>query len=424
MGDMTAAPPGGWKEFIARYWRKAPVHFPAMLNPGLLSASEGFEILVAASRAAGEPGSRVPIHFYTGKGFKESDPRAFLPLRDASLDAYAERLAGQLPGQNFVLALNHAESWNDALWLRCRGFLRELYASVGIPEGTDLAFWLSRAGVSGFGVHNDPFDHLIFVLTGRKRFLLWPTEIIRTHPEVVNDTCYLGIRDQSLRVDLEPGDMLYIPEGYYHVVEGDGRPCFQVSFAMTSERMFWLDSFRGAMHRSQEVRLRDVPSSMTIPLTHFEGGEVTTQPPPTLELLTNVFTGLGGEMRLNVARTWLARLTGLGLAAPRERDVRAITDADLVQGDRDNPILLYPVGDRLVGAARGHSFVTRENEGIRALMEHVNSGHRGRVGELLDAQVATWRGSAADRAEAHRLLTQLYRVRAVDVGSLLPGMMD
>ncbi|WP_321549176.1 JmjC domain-containing protein [Hyalangium rubrum] len=422
---MTSAPPIGWKNFIARYWRKAPVHFPAAFRPGLLSPDEGFEIFATASRATAEkPGSRVPLHFFTGKGFKESDPRPFLPLADKSLEAYTQRLATQLPGQNFVLALNHAEAWNDSLWLRCRTFLQELYEGVGIPENTDLVFWLSRAGVSGFGVHNDPFDHLIFVLTGRKRFLLWPTDIIRAHPEVVNDTTYLGIRDQSLIVDLEPGDMLYIPQGYYHVVEGDNQPCFQFSLAITSERMLWLDWFRGSMWRAQEPQLREVPASMTIPLIPPQGGEVTAPLPEHLEQLTHAFSGIGSSMRLQVARGWLARLTSLGLGPPQERDTRAITDDDTLQGDSDNPILLYALGDSLVGAARGHSFVTRASEGVQALVERLNSGQRWRVGALLDEQTATWHWSASDRAEAHQLLTQLHRVRALELGSLLPGAVD
>jgi hypothetical protein len=107
------------------------------------------------------------------------------------------------------------------------------------PSGAGPRIWLGTA--ANISSHYDTFDNLACVIAGRRRFTLYAPELIgRLYVGPLDNTMsgppvslaasapagsdkqfplFEEIRDQALRVDLEPGDALYLPKLWWHQVE-------------------------------------------------------------------------------------------------------------------------------------------------------------------------------------------------------------
>ncbi len=108
-----------------------------------------------------------------------------------------------------------------------------------LGPGVGPRIWLgTRSNVS---CHHDTFDNLACVIAGRRRFTLYAPELIgklyvgpidntmagapvslaasADGPEDGEFPLFEEIRAQALRVDLEPGDALYLPKLWWHKVE-------------------------------------------------------------------------------------------------------------------------------------------------------------------------------------------------------------
>jgi Cupin-like domain len=99
--------------------------------------------------------------------------------------------------------------------------------------------WLGTA--SNVSSHYDTFDNLACVIAGRRRFTLYPPELIgKLYISPIDNTMsgppvslaasapeearsqfpqFEEIRDQALVAELEPGDALYLPKLWWHQVE-------------------------------------------------------------------------------------------------------------------------------------------------------------------------------------------------------------
>ncbi|HVS76177.1 MAG TPA: cupin-like domain-containing protein [Steroidobacteraceae bacterium] len=108
-----------------------------------------------------------------------------------------------------------------------------------LGQGVGPRIWLgTRSNVS---CHHDTFDNLACVIAGRRRFTLFAPQLIgklyvgpidntmagapvslaasADGPEEGEFPLFEEIRDQALRVELEPGDALYLPKLWWHKVE-------------------------------------------------------------------------------------------------------------------------------------------------------------------------------------------------------------
>lgn len=110
----------------------------------------------------------------------------------------------------------------DARYRVCNDFRRSLQSILGL--GCSVNLYSTPPGAQGLDVHLD--DHCVFVvqLYGRKRWRFYGCRVDRPRllcqrlsppPEI--------LRDGPLRVlDLEPGDVLYVPRGVYHAATALG----------------------------------------------------------------------------------------------------------------------------------------------------------------------------------------------------------
>jgi Cupin-like domain len=111
-----------------------------------------------------------------------------------------------------------------------------------LGQGLGPRIWLgTRSNVS---CHHDTFDNIACVVAGRRRFTLFAPELIgRLYVGPIDNTMagapvslaasadgpqdgdfplFEEIRAQALRVELEPGDALYLPKLWWHKVESLG----------------------------------------------------------------------------------------------------------------------------------------------------------------------------------------------------------
>ncbi len=108
-----------------------------------------------------------------------------------------------------------------------------------LPPGVGPRIWLgTRSNVS---CHHDTFDNIACVIAGRRRFTLFAPELIgKLYVGPIDNTMagapvslaasadaaeegrfplFEEIRAQAIRVELEPGDALYLPKLWWHKVE-------------------------------------------------------------------------------------------------------------------------------------------------------------------------------------------------------------
>lgn len=125
----------------------------------------------------------------------------------------------------------------------------------GLPEGVEPRIWIgNRSHVS---CHFDTFDNLACVVAGRRRFTLYPPELIgdlyvgpidhtmagqpvglaaSSAPGDPRYPRFDAVRGRGLTVELEPGDALYLPKLWWHEVEATGAFNVLVNY--------WWDAFR------------------------------------------------------------------------------------------------------------------------------------------------------------------------------------
>ncbi|MEO8698779.1 MAG: hypothetical protein ABI867_02015 [Kofleriaceae bacterium] len=152
---------------------------------------------------------------------------------DVSIEAYVDRLIRDHAATQLTCIAKELETSHERIWFGCGRFLRALYARIGLPAGAaSLSLFAGRYGKTPFGCHKD-VDHVItYVIAGRKRFLVWPFEVVAEHlgiaPEIRDRAVlletfdYNAIRDRATVLEGGPGDLLYWPWDHWHVAESDG----------------------------------------------------------------------------------------------------------------------------------------------------------------------------------------------------------
>lgn len=125
----------------------------------------------------------------------------------------------------------------------------------GLPAGVEPRIWIGNR--SHVACHFDTFDNLACAVAGRRRFTLYPPELIgdlyvgpidhtmagqpvslaasspRGDPRFPR---FEAIRDRALTVELAPGDALYLPKLWWHEVEASEPFNVLVNY--------WWDAFR------------------------------------------------------------------------------------------------------------------------------------------------------------------------------------
>ncbi|KAJ3696117.1 hypothetical protein LUZ60_001494 [Juncus effusus] len=97
---------------------------------------------------------------------------------------------------------------------------------------SSINFWMNRAK-SRSSIHYDPHHNMLCIVSGHKEVTLWAPSASRflypmpvygeasNHSAVNIENPTKEMKDYSDKVTLNPGDILFIPEGWYHQVDSE-----------------------------------------------------------------------------------------------------------------------------------------------------------------------------------------------------------
>lgn len=136
-----------------------------------------------------------------------------------------------------TLILDAANELSPPLQQLCAGLSGEL---LGSCQANLYAAW---GETQGFNVHWDAHDVFVVQVEGRKRWAL--CGVTRPAPSVRDNRADHPRPETPIKeVVLEPGDMLYLPRGYWHAAVGLGEPTLHLTIGVTrktgTDFLHWL----------------------------------------------------------------------------------------------------------------------------------------------------------------------------------------
>jgi len=164
--------------------------------------------------------------------FRSRRSRRGALLLDLDAAALTEKLRGEA-----TLIVDAVNELSPPLGRLCAGLSGVFAASC---QANAYACW---GGVQGFDAHWDDHDVFVVQLEGRKRWTLfgvsqpWPTRRGACPPATPP-------ADAVDEIVLEPGDVLYMPRGYWHAAVGLGGPALHLTVGLTrrcgADFLHWL----------------------------------------------------------------------------------------------------------------------------------------------------------------------------------------
>jgi 50S ribosomal protein L16 3-hydroxylase len=418
-------PPGGWENFVAADWRRRPHHFKAPFPRPFASGDEMFRLLVETGDSARDTLTtqarpRASARFYVEHGRIASGTAKYLPRsEDGSLGGYVGRINDLLGGRDFTLIVNDAQASDFELWDRMRGFVSGLYDIVGMPLRSEVVIYTSRSRVTASGVHKDTYDNFLFQVCGRKRFRLWPTEVLSSRPHLIRATDYQEILGEATTVDLDPGDLLYIPADFYHLAEADEELSIHVSIIVGADPDFGHQLVTGLAAQAVRARLGGAGFDPLLPINPTEPDASGRAIPNSLAKIIEALDGIGEDVREPVIEelTRLSTAFGCKLSPPPLETPARFNDDDLVEMNPDSAVSYRVSQDKLYLASNGQGFSCPAHPNAVGLIRHLIEGRQSRVGEILNAYSGTAAVAGFEvelRADDLRnLLETLYQIRFI-----------
>jgi ribosomal protein L16 Arg81 hydroxylase len=411
-----------WARFHQRYWGKRGVVLRQALSRSLVTPEEAFRGLVSAGERYRAGQHESPISFCIEHAIVQADVGRYLPApTDNSPAAYATRVTRQIRGKRFGLVAQDVQGDDARLWFRLREFVKSLYTVTGWPgEKAKASVFFGNYANTPFGVHRDGFGVFNFVLYGRKRILAWAPAFFEGKEDPSNRLDYKRYANEAIVFEGEPGDIIYLPPGYWHIGEGVSGLSMTVNLALfmaphvmpsllnIAERM--LQDHVGAVQEAVADALRPRlrrPSRAAIARTAKR----------TAQALRSASSG--PELDRSFVAYWLNHITGSGFIVVPDPlpEPRSVPDEAVLHGHRENPVLwLTAERDELICSANGHAFVLARGSGLVPILRRINSGAPCRLGDLIDQHERTT-GSGADRSAglARTLIKKLWSLRAIVV---------
>ncbi|MEW2586280.1 JmjC domain-containing protein [Streptomyces virginiae] len=246
----------GGDTFLAQTYHRSYAHFPGTANTAGLFSWDDLNRIIATQRL--EPprlrlsadGEMVPLHRYA---IPTTNRRAVTWSRIQPADFHAQLKDGA------SLVLDAVEKIHPAVGVAAEGLERFLGTSV---QANAYASWTDR---EGFGLHWDDHDVVVVQVHGSKRWRLYgSTREAPTFRDVESPESPEG--DPVADIVLAPGDVLYLPRGWWHAVTADqGTESLHLTFGMVphtgADLMLWVVD-----HLRSSLALRkDIPRFASLP---------------------------------------------------------------------------------------------------------------------------------------------------------------
>lgn len=239
----------GGDTFLAQTYHRSYAHFPGTADTAGLFSWDDFNRIIATHRL--EPprlrlsvdGEMVPPHRYA---IPTTNRRAVTWSRIQPADFHAQLKDGA------SLVLDAVEKIHPAVGMAAEGLERFLGTSV---QANAYASWTDR---EGFGLHWDDHDVVVVQVHGSKRWRLYgATREAPTFRDVESPERPDG--DPVADIVLAPGDVLYLPRGWWHEVTADqGTESLHLTFGMVphtgADLMLWVvDQLRSSLALRRDI---------------------------------------------------------------------------------------------------------------------------------------------------------------------------
>ncbi len=213
-------------EFFAKHWEKEPL-FIRRSDP---SFYDGLLTLQDLQNAISSGGLRYPaIQLSRDGGFLP--PEAFckdIRAGDVVFDGVPElaRVQAEYQSGTTISLPGFHRAW---------GPLARLASAVEayLDHAVHTNIYITPGAVSGFGPHYDVHDVFIFQLSGAKHWKIYSPIFDLPHasqpfrPRMFTDSAPL------LELDIEPGDLLYLPRGFVHTTNTGNRASAHATLGVT-----------------------------------------------------------------------------------------------------------------------------------------------------------------------------------------------
>jgi hypothetical protein len=229
------------RDFFSSYYSVRPCHLRPGSERALPFGWDDLNVALRSNRFAPprlrlahsrpEALANINLHSWTGTG----TPVALPSLKQSAL------YEGLSLGATLVLNNVHEVSEN----------LRNLALAISavLHEVVSVNCYASFRTDENFGPHRDPHDVFAYQVAGSKRWLLFsstdPGAIHEIRP--IEDTCPQQV---VADITLEEGDVLYVPRGYWHKVNGLNQPSLHLTIGVTRKRA--IDLLRSLISRLDE----------------------------------------------------------------------------------------------------------------------------------------------------------------------------
>jgi hypothetical protein len=413
-----------WDEFVHTYWGRRPVVIRSPFPEPMVDGDAAFRAMTAACDAFRAQSDVPQLRVNVDGGFLLADMEDRLPYAsDRSFRGYAERLAPWRAGRPFLVTLNELQRYDVAFWKRMRKWLRGLYVRVGLPSGTLLTnLWFGTYERTPFGIHTDHAETFTYVIEGAKTLLVWPPEAFSgrrvyhtpggDHLGTVRYEPYLG---QAIELAGAPGDLLYWPEGYWHIgVSRTAAPTVTCNWAYINRekpRGEAIDFVGRELLDLARAALGDGGSVDAYAMDPGRIEEIARTLPPAVERSREAVRALASGSHFDEAlrSAWLCRLTGFGFgSAPVFPEPITLREEDVVRSENE-PIVCVPGAEGYLVSASGFAFAVPFEPGFPELVSRLNSGESRSVRDLESG--LRLRGDSAARARL--LLEELAQVYAL-----------
>jgi len=224
-----------WPQFALQFWERRPTTLRYPAAAPLMTPDEAltiFKDLAEQFRA----GQDADIDLYVENGLLKAGVGRLLPAgADRELAAYQDRVTDQLGGRRFSLVTNSVRSQSREHFSRVKAFTRGLFKLIGKDAGwLGADIFLSNTLQTAFGVHRDSSSNFSYIVSGRKRMLVWPQKVFADRRDIrcagpkknvfLDNLDYEAYRQRATVLDGGAGEMLYWPASYWHVAESTGQP--------------------------------------------------------------------------------------------------------------------------------------------------------------------------------------------------------
>jgi ribosomal protein L16 Arg81 hydroxylase len=229
--------------FLERYWQQAPLHLRRQQPDcygGLLSPEDIDRVISAGDNR----------HYFVRQSRSQAantDTRSEIPWDN-----------GVFSRAHTAFATGHtiAVAWTDRKLPGLDRLYKDMEAHFGACV-TGTIFLTPGGGHTGFATHSDCEETFAIQLRGTKRWRIWKAQYELPIPHLKDppiDCEALG--EPVLDVVLHPGDLVYIPRGWIHNVEGTEQTSFHLSVAV--EDCTWAELMLEALYVAiaEDTRMR------------------------------------------------------------------------------------------------------------------------------------------------------------------------